>query len=272
MSTASTATSTTTPTSTSTARTLRFAAFDLRRLTSDWAMLFFSMVLPVVFYLVFGAAMGYGDEPAGHSNVRAYVMMGMALYAGITGAVAAAGNVVVESDTGWGRQLALTPLTPGQLLFSNIVAITVRATLPVLAVYAVGVLTGAQMPATAWVAGIVLSAVCAVPFGFYGMIWSLLSPTQTSVSIAGTSVVVLSFLGNMFMPMPELILAIGRFTPLYGAGALARWPLTEGEQQVSYGEGTTVDPMWWAVLNVVVWALIFVAVVLALRRREKGRR
>lgn len=98
---------------TATTRTLRFAAYDLRRLLGDWAMLFFSMVLPVVLYLVFGAAMGYGSERVGSGNVKAYVMVGMALYAGITGAVAAAGSVVVEADTGWGRQLALTPLTPG---------------------------------------------------------------------------------------------------------------------------------------------------------------
>lgn len=257
---------------TATTRTLRFAAYDLRRLLGDWAMLFFSMVLPVVLYLVFGAAMGYGSERVGSGNVKAYVMVGMALYAGITGAVAAAGSVVVEADTGWGRQLALTPLTPGQLLFSNLLTIGVRAVLPVAAVFAVGALTGADMPAGDWALSGVLAAVCAVPFGFYGMVWSQLSPTQTSVSIAGTSVVVLAFLGNMFMPMPETLFLIGRFTPLYGAAALARWPLTDGVQSVSFGDGLVTDPLWWAVVSIVAWALVFVAVVTALRRREKGRR
>lgn len=261
-----------TTTTSTTTRTLRFAAFDLRRLAGDWAMLFFSMGLPVLFYLVFGAAMGYADEPVGNGNVKAYIMVGMGLYAGITGAVAAAGTVVIEADTGWGRQLALTPLTAGQLLFANLVAIVVRAVLPVLAVFAVGVATGASMPGVAWAASLLLTVVCAVPFGFYGMIWSQLSPTQTSVSIASTSVVVLAFLGNMFMPMPEGLLTVGRFTPLYGPGSLARWPLTDGVQSVGFGDGQVTDHLWWAVVNTLVWATLFVVVVLALRRREKGRR
>lgn len=84
--------------------------------------------------------------------------------------------------------------------------------------------------------------------------------------------VVLAFLGNMFMPMPEGLLTVGRFTPLYGAGSVARWPLTDGVRSVSFGDGELNDPLWWAVLNVVVWSLVFVMVVLALRRREKGRR
>ena len=39
----------------------------------------------------------------------------------------------------------------------------------------------------------------------------------------------MSFLGNVFTPMYGLILDIGRFTPLYGYAALARYPITEGD-------------------------------------------
>lgn len=254
------------------ARTLRFTGFDLRRLANDWAMLFFSMALPVIFYLVFGAAMGYGDEPVGNGNVKASVMIGMALYAGITGAVAASGTVVVETRTGWGRQLALTPLTTGQRTFATVAWTVVRAVLPVLAVFAVGALTGAAMSGGAWVASLLLCVVCAVPFGFYGMIWSLLVPTDTSVSIASTSVVILAFLGNVFMPLPEGLLSVGRFTPLYGVGALSRWPLTGGEQSVSFGDGSVTDPLWWALLNIACWTVVFVTAVIALQHRARGRR
>lgn len=252
-------------------RTLRFTGFDLRRLIGDWAMLFFSMALPVIFYLVFGAAMGYGSEPFGSGNVKASVMIGMALYAGITGAVAASGNVVVETKTGWGRQLALTPLTTGQRTAATVAGILVRAVLPVLAVFTVGALTGAVMPGGAWVACPLLCVAGAVPFGFYGMIWSLLVATDTSVSIASTSVVILAFLGNVFMPLPEGLLTVGRFTPLYGVSALAHWPLGHGEQTVSFGEGSTTDPLWWALLNIAGWTVVFVTAAIALQHRERGR-
>ncbi|MGO1947995.1 MAG: ABC transporter permease [Mycobacteriaceae bacterium] len=251
--------------------TVRFALHDLRRLRRDVSMLFFSMVLPVVFYLVFGQAMGFGDDPIGNGNVKAYIMIGMALYAGITGATAAAGQVVVESQTGWGRQLALTPLTGGQILTSRLLGITIRAILPVLAVFAVGALTGADMPYGAWVGAGVLCVVGSIPFGFYGMIWTQLWPTETSVGVASTTIVILAFLGNMFMPLPEAMMGIGRFTPLYGVVSLARWPLTDGAQSVQFNQGEVTDPLWWALVNFFAWSALFIVVVLALHNREKGR-
>lgn len=252
--------------------TLHFALHDLRRLYRDGAMLFFSMGLPVLFYLVFGQAMGFGDEPVGKGNVSAYIMIGMALYAGVTGAVAAAGQIVVESTTGWGRQLALTPLTHGQLLASRLLGIMIRSVLPVAAVFIVGALTGASMPGTAWATSFLLCVVGAIPFGFYGMMWSQMWPTENSVSIAGTSIVVLAFLGNLFMPLPETMMTVGRFSPLYGPASLARAPLTEGYQSVSYDPGLVHDPLWWAVVNFLAWSAVFILIVLALHNREKGRR
>ena len=251
--------------------TASFALHDLRRLSRDGAMLFFSMVLPVIFYLVFGQAMGYGDEPLGTGNTKAYIMLGMALYAGITGATAAAGQVVVEAETGWGRQLALTPLTSGQILASRMLGIIIRAVLPVAAVFIVGAVTGASMPGSAWVLSLVLCVICSIPFGFYGMVWAQIWPTETATSIAGTSIVILAFLGNVFMPLPEAMMNVGRFTPLYGASTLARWPLTEGQHSVAFGEGFVEDPLWYAVANFIFWTLLFIGVVLVLHNREKGR-
>lgn len=277
MSTATTPTNPNTPTTnratnrSSASTTVSFALHDLRRLSRDGAMLFFSMVLPVIFYLVFGQAMGFGDEPVGQGNVKASIMIGMALYAGITGATAAAGQVVVEAETGWGRQLALTPLTGGQILASRMLGIIIRAVLPVAAVFIVGAVTGADMPGSAWVIALVLCVVCSIPFGFYGMIWAQIWPTETATSIAGTSIVILAFLGNVFMPLPETMLNVGRFSPLYGAASLARWPLTEGRQSVSFGDGFVEDPLWYAVANFIAWTLLFIGVVLVLHNREKGR-
>ena len=119
-------------------KTLRFSLYDLRRLRSDWSTILFYVLLPVAFYLIFGSSQDAGDVKLRDGNGSAYVMIGMALYAGAVGAVSAASNVVLELQTGWGRQLALTPLRPYHILISNLTSITVRAVLPITAVYVTG--------------------------------------------------------------------------------------------------------------------------------------
>ncbi|QFQ02676.1 hypothetical protein CUROG_06600 [Corynebacterium urogenitale] len=252
-------------------RTLRFALYDLSRLRKDLATLFFSVALPVFFFLLFGAAQEYGDMPLGDGNVSAYVMIGMALYAGITGATAASGSSVVEDQTGWGRQLALTPLSTGQVLFTNLMNIAVRAVLPITAVYITGALTNAFMPAEEWILSFLLTIVAAVPFGFYGMAWALAFPSTNAVSVASTSVVLIAFAANLLMPLTESLLAISRFTPGYGAAALARWPLAEGAQTIQGDDFIIHDPLWLVLVNIGAWTAIFIAICVVLRNRDKER-
>ena len=79
-----------------TSTTLRYAVLDLKRLRRDIPTLFFSVGLPVVFYILFGAMQDYGDVEFNGGNVAALVMIGMSLYAGATGAVGAAGAIVAR--------------------------------------------------------------------------------------------------------------------------------------------------------------------------------
>ncbi|WP_459611376.1 ABC transporter permease [Corynebacterium urogenitale] len=254
-----------------TIRTLRFALYDLSRLRKEFATLFFSVVLPVFFYLLFGASQNYSDMPLGDGNVAAFVMVGMALYAGITGATAASGSSVVENHTGWGRQLALTPLSTGQILFTNFVNIAVRAVLPITAVFITGVFTTASMPAGEWILSYIFTTIAAIPFGFYGMAWALAFPSTNAVSVASTSLVLVAFAANLFVPLSESLLAIGRFTPGYGAASFARWPLAEGAQTIQGDDFIIHDPLWLVLVNIGAWTAIFIAICVVLSNRDKER-
>lgn len=249
-----------------------FTLLDLRRVIADRAALFFSIALPVLFYLLFGAMQSSADIPIHDGNVAAYVMIGMGLYGGVVAACATAGTTAVEQATGWGRQLALTPLTPWQLLSSKAVTVLVRAALPVAAVNVAGLFTDASLPLGQRLAAAALSVLVALPFGFYGMAFGLLFRSESAVSISSTALVVLAFCGNLFMPLPQALLAWARFTPMYGAAAVARYPMTQGTQAVSDGTYLVQDPLWYGVVNVLAWTLVFVLACVLLGRREKGRR
>ena len=80
--------------------TLKLAGHELLRLRRDMTTLFFSVGLPIFFYLIFGAMQEYGDQEMNGGNVSAFVMLGMAFYAGVVGAVGAAGTSVTDNRSG----------------------------------------------------------------------------------------------------------------------------------------------------------------------------
>lgn len=249
----------------------RFTFYELKRLATDKASLFFSVALPVFLYLVFGASMDIGDDPMKDGNLNAYVMISMALYAGAIGAVGGAGTAVVDYQSGWSRQLALTPLTHREYLSSQVVGIFVRAAFPVLAVYITGFIAGAQMPTAAWILSCVLCILCSIPFGFYGMAAALLLRGYSAVSIAATSLVVLFFAANAFTPLTETLLNIAQYTPAYGPVALSRFPLSDGAQVISSEPWILDHSVWAAVGNTAAWSIIFIGISVLLLRRDKQK-
>ena len=76
----------------------------------------------------------------------------------------------------------------------------------------------------------------------------------------------MAFLGNVFSPMSGLMLDIGRFTPLYGYAALARYPLTDG--WLPSGDH---DPLWLPIANVITWTIIFAGLAVLGVRRGRER-
>lgn len=249
----------------------RFTGWQVYRTLADVTTMIFTVGLPVIFYLIFGAAMAYAELPFQDGNIAAYVMIGMALYGGISGAISVTGQVHLEYASGWARQLALTPLTTAQALFAQLSAVITATILPVLAVNVTGLVTGVEMPADEWVISALITVAVSVPFGFYGLAITAAWASPNAISIATTSTVILAFAANMFMPLTESLLNFARFTPLYGAAALARWPLSDGWQLLAEEPNFLQHEMWYALVNIGVWTAIFVAAWLLLRRRMTRR-
>lgn len=248
-----------------------FTVLNLKRHLLNISNLVFSMFLPILLFLLFGALQDYGAVMMKHGNVTAYVMVGMAVYGGITAAVSTVGTTVVEQTTGWGRQLALTPMTGTQLLASQCAVILFRAMFPVAAVFITGAITSAEMDASVWALSFILSVLVTLPFGLYGMIFGQIFKSDSAVNISSSALVILAFAGNAFMPLPEFLLTFARCTPMYGAVSLARYPLSDGMQAISEAPGYVEDPLWYAVANVVGWTVIFATICLMLNKRQKGR-
>ena len=248
-----------------------YVFYNVKRLLSDWSLLAFGVGLPVVLYLVFGATLADMDVELAHGNLAAYVMISMAVYGGITGAVGQIGSVVVEASTGWSRQLALTPLTKARRIAGLVVPALVSIVLPVAAVFLTGFLTGSQMSAKAWATSFLFACLSSVPFTFYGSAVAYAFRSPTAVSIAATALVPLAFFGNMFAPISQTMLNIGVFTPLYGPAALSRYWLADGAQSISKDPWFVDHELWIGIVNIMMWAAVFVLATALLRKRTLER-
>ncbi|GLB63579.1 hypothetical protein NCCP2495_14580 [Dietzia sp. NCCP-2495] len=241
-------------------------AIDLRRTGRDVTNMFFIVALPVVMYLVFGSAQSYTDAPVLRGNVGAVVMVSMAVYGAVTATTTISGGAALERFQGWGRQLGLTPWSSaGYVTTKSAVAMTIAA-VPVALIGLVGALTGAEATPLAWVLSLGAAWLGSAVFSAYGLAAGMAFRSESALGVAGGSLVLLGFAGNLFVPLSGLMLDLARFTPLYGVNALARYPLTGGV----ISEGVS-DPLWLPILNVVAWALILGGVAAVLVRRRRGR-
>ncbi len=249
---------------------LTYYRLELRRLRRDYVTLFFTAVLPAFMYVIFGASPDYGDEPVRDGNVAMWVMIAMAGYGAVTATTGLGGMSAVERMQGWSRQLGLTPLTDtGYVRVKAAVALTIAA-VPIALVYAIGALTGAAAPLSVWVVSAAVLLLGAGMFALYGLSFGLAFRSEAAVSAAGGSLVILSFLGNIFVPLTGWQLAVAKFTPLYGYVSLARRALTGGNAVDGDGQLIPV-PLWQPVTNVVVWTVVLAVVATLLVRRGRAR-
>ncbi|WP_102192489.1 ABC transporter permease [Microbacterium aurantiacum] len=238
----------------------------VRQLRNPYTLAF-TLGMPVAMYLLFGAGMGYGTLSAGNGNVSFYVMTSMAAYGTAVAMSSLTSLAATEAKQGWGRQLAMTPLTTAGYAATKLLTAVSFAALALVAVFTAGALTGAQvddMWRWAATAGIILGL--GLIYGLFGLGVGLFFSSDSAAALASISMTFFAFFGNVFMPLDGVMLDIARFTPLYGFVALSRWPLTDGT--LTTGQS---DPMWMLLLNVVVWLVVFAVLVAAGMKRSRTR-
>jgi ABC-2 type transport system permease protein len=228
---------------------LTFLAIELRRLMRNKRAVIFTLVMPSAFFLLFGTDSKYKTEAAGHGNVTAYVMVSMAVYGAMIATTSGGAMVATERALGWSRQLRLTPLKPVAYVAVKVSVAMLMGLVAIVTVFIVGNLVGADLGFGRLVLCGVLAWVCTLVFAAFGLFMGYLLPSENVMQILGPSLALLSFAGGLFIPlddMSDVFAAIAKFSPAYGVGVLSRSP---------FGDDGSV-PL--AILNILVWAAIFV--------------
>ncbi|KAM9865361.1 hypothetical protein ACIFOC_01893 [Leucobacter aridicollis] len=248
--------------------TATFFRVEVMRQFRNPYTLVFTLGMPIAMYLLFGAAAEYATSSAGNGNVAFYVMASMAAFGAATAMTSLCSLAASEVGQGWGRQIALTPLSiPGYAVVKLAVALAFSA-VSVAGVFLVGALTGARADSPwAWplVAAIILAG--GLIFGLFGLGTGLAFNSDTAASLASIAITLFGFVGNVFMPLSGAMLTVAHFTPMYGYAALVRWPITEG---VLISGGS--DSIWVVLANVAAWTILFAALVRYGVLRSRRRR
>ncbi|MBE1492713.1 ABC transporter permease [Plantactinospora soyae] len=234
---------------------------EIRRVLRNRRTLFFILVMPAVFFLLFGLP-NQGQTLDNGAPLTGYIMISLAVYGAMVATTSGGGMVAVERAQGWSRQLRLTPLRPSAYVATKVLTAMTLGLLAVLVEFVVGALCGVSMPAHVWLLAGLAAWLGSLVFAAFGLFVGYLAPAENVMQFLGPILAILAMFGGLFVPLevlPDVMQQIARFTPVYGVGELARSPLT--------GTGATAG----AVANVVLWTVAFGFGAARLFRRDTQR-
>ncbi|MFC4022134.1 ABC transporter permease [Micromonospora sp. GCM10011542] len=234
---------------------------ELRRVLRNRRTLAFTLIMPAVFFLIFGLP-ERGQSLDNGRPVIAYIMISLAVYAAMVATTSAGGAVATERALGWSRQLRLTPLRPAAYVATKVATAMVLGLIAVVVEFGVGAAAGVRIPVHVWLLAGLAAWVGSLVFAAFGLFVGYLVPAENVMQFIGPILAVLAMFGGLFVPvevLPDVLQQAAKFTPVYGVGELSRAPLT--------GDGVSVA----GVANMVVWALVFGFGASRLFRRDTAR-
>ncbi|WP_299569712.1 ABC transporter permease [uncultured Williamsia sp.] len=238
---------------------------DLRRVLRNRRAMIFTLLMPTVLYIVFGASQKFSGN-IGHANTQAYVMVHMAVYGAILATTTNAAAVALEQQAGWTRTLRLTRLSPTAYVVAKAIVAMSVAALPLILLSIVGAAMGASAPIAVWIGSVVLGWLGSAVFAAFGLAMGSGLRSEAAMQASGGVLTVLAFAGNVFVPLKGAMLTFSQFTPMFGVNALANYPITSG--YTPYGDHIS---LWVAIANVVVWGAIMAVAAAYFFRRSTER-
>ncbi|HEX9032595.1 MAG TPA: ABC transporter permease [Streptosporangiaceae bacterium] len=227
---------------------------EIRRLLRNRRTVIFALVVPAVFFLLFGLNSAYAHNSAGHGNVSAFIMISMALYGAVLATTSGGAMVSIERAAGWSRQLRLTPLSPTMYIVIKMMTAMILGLAAVVAVYVVATISGVPKMAPGYGYLWFVTALCvwvgSLVFAAFGLFLGYLLPTENVMQYLGIALMLFAFGGGLFIPLsqyPHALQVLAKFTPLYGLNQLVHAPLIGGSVHLAW------------VANAVAWLAIFVA-------------
>ncbi|HEX6684072.1 MAG TPA: ABC transporter permease [Candidatus Limnocylindrales bacterium] len=198
----------------------RYLLLESKVIIRNGRFLIFTLIMPAgLFMLYVGLWGGPGAVYPDGTPVGASLMVSMAGYGAMGGAMSTGALIAVEREYGWMRQLRLTPMTGLGYLLSKATLSMLVALPAIVVVSLLGLTVGRVHLGTGQWIGVTLGLWLAViPFAVIGVVMGQLSTADSTQAIGGAVMMILGLAGGMWIPsqvVPGWMSDIMRVTPSY---------------------------------------------------------
>jgi ABC-2 type transport system permease protein len=202
------------------------------RMLRDPRYLALAVIAPIGFYLLFATLFGGKPVAVGELHGTVEIMVAMAAYGTIWGALSATGpRIASERAGGWLEQVRAMPLTGRQVLSAKLAAGMVVALPALLLVCATGAaVKGVRLDAAEWAALIAVTWLGSLPFALIGIAVGYAVGAETAFPLSYALYMAMSALGGLWVPpsqLPSSFVHVADALPTYRLADLG-WHIAGG--------------------------------------------
>jgi ABC-2 type transport system permease protein len=239
-----------------------YMRYELLRTVRNRRFFILALIFPVVLYfLIAGPNRNEHDLAGTGISAPLYFMVSLASFGTMTAMLSSGARIANERQSGWTRQLRISPLSPRAYFRTKVATAYMMALLTIVILYACGISLGVSMPAKTWLEVTGLMLVALVPFAALGIaIGHVINPDSAGPVIGG-STALLAFISGTWFPISQtgFIHDVAQLVPSY-------WLVQASHIAVG---GKAWGAEGWLV--VAGWTLILTAIAVRVYRRDTGR-
>jgi len=237
-----------------------YLRYELLRTFRNKRFLLFSLVFPVILYFVIAGQIS-GELEGTSIPARLYFMSSIASFGTMMATISSGARIATERQSGWTRQLRISPLSAQDYLRTKVATAYVMAMLTIALLYASGVILGVRLPAHEWLAMTGLMLVALVPFAALGILLGHLLNADSIGPATGGGVSVLALVSGTWFPVGNsgFVHDLAQCLPSYWLAQASR---------AAVG-GQPWEARGWLV--VAAWAVVLSALAVRVYRRDTGR-
>ncbi len=210
-----------------------YLSLELKRSLRDKRYVLITIAWPVAAYLLFSTVFGAAANKAEGLLPVVAIMVAMAAFGAMGGVLMASGpRIAYDRQTGWLRQLSLTPLSKTRVLGVRLLA-AICLSLPavVITLTAAALIKGVSLDIWQWAAIVAVLVAGCIPFAVIGLIAGSVSDGDSSQGLTMVIYLLLAALGGLWMPVVLLPAPLQTLAHVLPSNHLAQlgWAIARGQ-------------------------------------------